>query len=424
MTRRPRMLAAALVLATGCAPAAWRHAESWPPAEVVLVIVDGLEAEAATPERMPRLAAAVRDRGSWLTADAVMPARTNPNHASLLTGTQPDAHGVTGNWYWDGAAERELGDPALLEVETLLTAIERQRPVATTVAAFAKAKVRRLLGVAPGRQSGPDVSWRPGEDGGYAASDDETMAGFRTLVRQHHPAFAVVALADVDAAGHREGPDSPGYRAAVENADRLIGSLIDDLEQTRRWERAIIMVTSDHGFDALRPDGRGRITAGAVVDGGAHLVTDGGVAHVHAGPPGSLETTIAKARSHPGVAAAYARVPRPDAPPPPAEWHVDHPRMGDVILVARPGFTFVGGRRDPTRWFRGNHGGPGDRAVPLVVVGGHPALREASDLRPSAADVAPTIARLLGIAPPQRIDGAPLAPSERGRVLEELFGTQ
>jgi len=425
MTTLFRALAVALALATGCAPLGSKRVVSRPSPEITLVIVDGLDAEAATRERMPRLAAAARDRGSWLTADAVMPTRTNPNHASLLTGTQSDAHGITGNWYWNGTAERELGDPALLEVETVFTAIARQRPALTTVTAFAKAKLRRLFGAAPGLQSGPDVSWQPAADDAYAASDAETMEGFRPLVRRYRPAFAVVALADVDAAGHRDGPGAPSYRAAVENVDRLIGTLLDDLRQGGRWDRSIVVVTADHGFDALLPTGRGRIAADAVVDGGAHMVADGGVAHVYAGSAASLEATIAKARLHPGVAAVYACTPRPDAPAPPADWHASHPRMGDVILVARSGFTFVSGRRDPTKWFRGNHGGPGERAVPLIVVGGYPALgRAASDLRPSAADVAPTIAALLGIEPPRRIDGAPVAALVRGRVLGELLGGQ
>jgi arylsulfatase A-like enzyme len=422
MTAWLRALTAVLVLAAGCAHVG-RPSASPPPADVILVIVDGLAAEAATPERMPRLAAAAWERGSWLTADGVMPARTNPNHASLLTGTEPDAHGITGNWYWDGTAEREMGDPALLEVETVFTAVERQRPALTTATAFAKAKLRRLFGAAPGRQSSPDVSWRPADDDLYAASDAETMSGFRGLVRTYRPAFAVVALADVDAVGHRDGPEAPSYGAAVENVDRLIGTLVDDLRETGRWNRSIVVVTADHGFDELLPAGAGRIVADAVVAGGAHFVADGGVAHVYAGPPGSLDATIAKARRHPGVAAVYAREPRPDAPPPPAAWHASHPRMGDVILVARPGFTFVSGRRDPTQWFRGNHGAPDERAVPFVVVGGYPTLHRASGTprRPSAADVVPTVAMLLGITPPRRIDGTPVAAAERGRVLNELF---
>jgi hypothetical protein len=354
-----------------------------------------------------------------------MPTRTNSNHASLLTGVQPAAHGITGNWYWNGIADDELDDPAQLEVETLFTTIARQRPALVTVAAFAKAKLRTLFGAAPGRQAAPDVSWHPPDDDLYAARDAETMAGFRSLVAAHRPAFAVVAIAEVDGAGHRDGPRTASYWTAVANADRTIGTLIDDLQAAGRWEESVILVTADHGFDALRPDASGQIAAAAVAAGGAHVVADGGIAHVYAGPPGSLQATVTKARGHDGIAAVYARVPGTDAPALPADWHVDRPSMGDVVLVTRPGITFVSGPHDPTRRFRGNHGGPGERRVPLIVVGGYPGIgRVPGDAQLSVVDVAPTVARLLQLSLPRRIDGAPVAASDRGRVVTALVGGQ
>src|SRR5678815_4176541 len=108
MRRCVRMLVALLVLQAGCMHIGRGGAAEVSKADVYLVIVDGLDVEAGTPERMPHLAAAVGTNGSWLTASAVMPTRTNPNHASLLTGVQPSAHGITGNYYWDGTAEREM----------------------------------------------------------------------------------------------------------------------------------------------------------------------------------------------------------------------------------------------------------------------------------------------------------------------------
>lgn len=52
-------------------------------------------------------------------------------------------------------------------------------------------------------------------------------------------------------------PDRPYYRniwgagspyvQAVENADRLLGKLVDDLKRTGKWESTLLVVTSDHG---------------------------------------------------------------------------------------------------------------------------------------------------------------------------------
>ncbi|HWP66760.1 MAG TPA: alkaline phosphatase family protein [Candidatus Limnocylindria bacterium] len=425
MRWRPRLLLVLLLVQGSCAHLGRDGEAPLAPADVYLVVVDGLDIDRATPERMPHLTAAVGATGSWLTAHAVMPTRTNPNHASLLTGTQPSAHGITGNRYWDGTAERDMLAAPLLETETLLTAIERQRPALVTLTAFAKGKLRDLFGKAPGRQAGPDIAWHPASAEAYAASDEETMQGFRALVARHRPAFAMVALADVDGAGHREGPDSDAYRAAVATVDRLIGAFLSDLRQGGRWRRSVVMVTTDHGFDALLPGSEGHIGPADVVAGGAHLVAEGGAAWVHAGRAGSLEATVAKAERHPGVAAVYARKPLPGAPAPPASWHTGHPRAGDLLLIARPGYTFVEGPGDRTTRFRGNHGGPGQLRIPLVIVGGHPALRRAPlTVDASAADVAPTAAYLLGVAPPRRLDGTPVPAADAGRALLELVGGQ
>jgi hypothetical protein len=395
---------------------------------VYLVIVDGLGAEAATAARMPRLtAAAARPGGSWVTARAVMPTRTNANHASLLTGVFADVHGITGNWYGTGHAERELDAPELLDVETLFTTLARERPEARTVAAFAKGKLRRLFGAAPGQRA-PTRSWSPPRSEVYAARDAETMAGFRALVAEAEPALGVVALADVDGAGHAHGPASAAYATAVAAADEQIGLLVDDLVRTGAWARSVVVVTADHGFEALHPGAAGHLEVAALAPPGVQLVSDGGVAHAYPGDGGpageaALRALVERARAHPGVAAVYARRAGLGAPAVPADWRLQHPRAGDVLLVAARGVTFVDGPTDPTRAFAGNHGSPRERAVPLVIAGGHPALRRMpAGTSASAVDVAPTIAALLGIPPPRRGDGARIPSGAGGRVLPVVAG--
>src|SRR5207253_3181255 len=93
---------------------------------VWLVIVDGLDARLATPAHMPRLhALAAGERASLFpAARAVMPARTNPNHVSLVTGAWPEVHGITGNGWTcraPGCRPQKLDDAALIAVETLFT---------------------------------------------------------------------------------------------------------------------------------------------------------------------------------------------------------------------------------------------------------------------------------------------------------------
>jgi arylsulfatase A-like enzyme len=396
-------------------------------ADVYLVIVDGLGAASVVPEHMPRLSAVVqRSNASALTALAVMPTLTNPNHASLLTGVHPEVHGVTGNRYAAAGSSHDLDDPALLEMETLFTSIERQQPAIGTVAVFGKSKLRRLFAAVP-PQRGADWTWTPVPERAYG-DDVRAMTEFRALVRAHRPRFAVLAIGDVDRMGHERGPRSAEYLGAIEQADVLIAGFLDELRRDDRWDRSVVLVTADHGFDETRPGAAGVIEGRTLGTGGATIVPDCRVAHVYggSGDPSAvakrLRAIARRAERHPGVAGVYTLSEGAGGVPAPDDWHGHHPRAGALLLMARPGYAFVDGPSDPVRFFRGNHGAATERFVPLLVTGGHPALRKApAGVRPSSVDVAPTIARLLTVHPPRRLDGTPPPPGSTGRVLEEIL---
>src|SRR5438067_2690979 len=200
-----------------------------PHPHVYLVIVDGLDARLADAAHMPRLFDAVAHEPAHSSvfrgAHAVMPARTNPNHVTLLTGTYAEAHGITGNTYWSrtpAAPPGMLEDAALIEVETLFTVAETTAPSLVTLGVVGKPKLASLFAAVPGRQRAPDVLWSPDRlpperreaASGYSA-DGETVAAARELAADAEPDLAVMNLCDVDGAGHAHGPDSAEYARAV-----------------------------------------------------------------------------------------------------------------------------------------------------------------------------------------------------------------
>src|SRR5213596_1758849 len=95
-----------IVVALACLLASTLSAAAGAPprAHVYLVIVDGLDTRVADAAHLPRLFDAVAHEPAhssvFPAAHAVMPARTNPNHVTLVTGVYPAAHGITGNAYW------------------------------------------------------------------------------------------------------------------------------------------------------------------------------------------------------------------------------------------------------------------------------------------------------------------------------------
>src|SRR5438034_4264759 len=325
-----------IVVALACLLASAPSASAGTPhAHVYLVIVDGLDARLADAAHMPRLFDAVAHEPAHSSvfrgAHAVMPARTNPNHVTLLTGTYAEAHGITGNTYWSrtpAAPPGMLEDAALIEVETLFTVAETTAPSLVTLGVVGKPKLASLFAAVPGRQRAPDVLWSPDRlpperreaASGYSA-DGETVAAALELAARAEPDLVVMNLCDVDGAGHVHGPESAEYARAVPAADAAIARLLDDLHAQGRWGRSVVIVTADHGMSAVGPTPerpRPVISLGPVLReagvGGVTLVGAGGVEHVHADRVAASATTVgaaaetlarvaALARTTPGVAA-------------------------------------------------------------------------------------------------------------------------
>src|SRR2546426_2589724 len=172
--------------------------------------------------------------------------------------------------------------------------------------------------------------------------------------------------------------------------------------------------------------------------GGVTLVADGGVEHVYAERVATSATTVgdaaetlgrvaALARTTPGVAEVLARLPVSGVPTLHAahpDWHLDHPRTGELLLVAASGHQFVDPFNPGEANLHGNHGGPEDLAVPLVVTGGWTGLRAAprGTPPPGAVDVAPTITALLGLRAPRLLDGHPVPPGRAGHPIAAVLG--
>jgi arylsulfatase A-like enzyme len=421
------------LVAVACARAHDRIASAHRP-HVYLVIVDGLGADLVDPALMPHLTGSdlepVAFRGE---GRAVMPTRTNPNHATLLTGVLPETHGITGNAYWSRKTRtvKPLDDPDMFDVATLFTVAESARPELVTLAAFSKAKLGHMFSAVEGRQRRPDVLWVPAEGVvGHlvgVADDGETMAAFLAASAAQEPDLAVVNLSEVDRAAHGGGKDATAD--ARRHADAAIGRLVADLRARGRWKRSVLIVTADHGFDdvsptAERPDPVVILSAAFEHAGlrGLHVVGDGGAAHVYVDGVSPDATSAGNARRilvraaavawrTTGVAEVVARLAVPGVPllgrvhP---EWGLAHERAGDLLVTAAPGYHFVDPPDPITERFRGNHGSPREQPIALVIAGGALDGRFDPATPPTAADIGATIGALLGLPTTRTIAGAPV----------------
>jgi len=460
---RLRWLALALVLC-GAAAAVAAPART----RVYIVLIDGLNASALTEQLTPTLWALAHGHGERATyyaaAHAVMPTVTNTNHAALLTASYPAANGIIGNRMVDrvaGHAPFPSESARYLQVETLFTVAERERPALKTAALFGKSRLVGLFAAVPGTQERPDVLWgdpqteSEGIDAKIGfASDHRTMDETVRTVVVDDPDMLFVALPDVDRTEHVFGPDSPAARRAVLRVDEEIRRLIDTVKTQGRWGETVLFVTADHGMQSVAPDRAAGRPYPLLPFGRALLregfddlipLSHGGIESIFlpGTPPPALDATAGErlaavrrlALAQPEIAEAWYRLPNPTdggdattlarAHP---DWHLDQPQAGDLLLVARPHCQFSDPFDPASAALLGNHGGPGQQDIPLIVTGGDPRIRAqvipavSSNTPATTADIGATVLWLLNLRPTRTISGAPVPEALAGRVLREAFG--
>jgi len=371
------------------------RAYAWPRQPLVVVCIDGCEpdylTQAIAAGRTPFLAS-LRDRGTCLTADSVVPSFTNPNNLSIVTGVPPSVHGICGNYFWDrdAGAEVMMNDPKYLRAGTLLAALADAGAKVAVVTA--KDKLRALLGH---RMKGICFSSEKADQATRATHGiDDVVA----MVGMPVPSVYSAALSEfVFAAGvklfERERPDvmylsttdyvqhkaAPGIAAANDFCAMMDGYLarLDALG-------AAIVLTADHGMNA-KTDAFGRPNVIYLQDllDRAHgagttrvilPITDPYV--VHHGALGSFATVYVSPPVSPSEAGALiAALPGIEEVLPRAEacvrFELPEDRVGDLVVVSER-LTVIGTSRErhdlsgldvPLR----SHGGISEQQVPLIA---------------------------------------------------------
>ena len=343
---------------------------------VVLLVLDGLPHRHVTPSAMPHLhALAVGDGHGFAAGEGVLTSATYPNHATLVTGADPQAHGLTANWV-DRRGELRPAQDVGPMVPTLFDAAARKG--LSAVAVFGD---QNLVGVTGARAA--TAHWPPdgvlpddvetGVDG-YAA-DTATLPVLLDALADE-AGLVVAQLNDSDSAGHAFGPDTPDAADAYARTDIAVAAVVDAVRS--RWDETVLMVVSDHDqVAAADGDAVDLWSAMRARDLRLTIVPEGDAAVITGDDP----TAGAWLDDVPGVSGHRA-------------W------CGGQLAWAAPGHCFGYGEVQ----LRGVHGGPAATTQVAVVAGGHPVVRtigrRIARQSPHGSDWAPTIAALLDLELP------------------------
>jgi len=243
----------------------------WPSRPVVVVCIDGGDPayfdQCLRNGIVPNIRRFMTD-GFSAVAEGVVPSLTNPNNMSLVTGSPPSIHGISGNYFLDPdtGAEVMMNEPEHLRSDSVLAGFSQLG--AKVVAITAKDKLRRLLGRGLNLANGSinfsaekanlcsieengidDVLGLVGMPLPEVYSAELSLFVFEAAIRileRDRP--DIMYLSTTDYVQHKYAPDTPEIDSFYAGLDATFGRL--------EALGAVLAITADHGMsDKSRPDG-------------------------------------------------------------------------------------------------------------------------------------------------------------------------
>jgi predicted AlkP superfamily pyrophosphatase or phosphodiesterase len=206
-------------------------------------------------------AAAIIQEGSWQEIEVTGHATcTKPGHAQLLTGLDVTTLGISSNTEYQ----------AIPAGYTIFERVQKQFGAAGKIRTFmVVAKINNLGGrsaeeiqaaaVAAGKTLGSGEKDEPYHltksklDAFDAVTRDAAANGPACLAHlerfKEQRFLGFFHFSDPDRAGHQFGSASPEYRQQIIACDEWLGRIAAWLKQNDLYEKTLIYVTCDHGFD-------------------------------------------------------------------------------------------------------------------------------------------------------------------------------
>jgi predicted AlkP superfamily pyrophosphatase or phosphodiesterase len=437
------------------APPAASHA-------VILISVDGLahyyfdDPNADMPTLRQLAAEGARARRMKVS----LPSVTWPNHTTLVTGVRPARHGVLANNYLDRATAKVVDliyDPIFTkeQIVKVPTVYDLAKSAGMTTAAITW----------PASRGAPTLDWtlpdvltdelfqgcgtpsllaelkqtdipydKHGQwhHDGHGADLDRMRARILVhILRAHRPNLALLHIDDLDTVEHAHGPRTPQAYAALKFEDDRVREVWDALKASYPGGTATLMVTADHGFFAtrqqvlpnvmLRKAGLIELKGISTIASARVLATvQGGSAFIYVLDSANRAALMEQAAALFKDAEGIDRVILPTdykhfgiAEP------QNDPRMPDLVLSAKDGYSFsdrAAGEAIVTPKsadLRGTHGYDTDQLdMHATFIAWGAGIKPGTTIDAMEnVDVAPTVAKLLGI----KMEGV------EGKVLEGML---
>jgi predicted AlkP superfamily pyrophosphatase or phosphodiesterase len=423
---------------------------------VILISIDGFPAWLWNDESLmvPNLRKLAAEGASAKAMTVSNPSITWINHTTLVTGVQPRKHGVLFNGLLvrqgDGKPPkieqwvdktRLVFAPTIYDVahEAGLTTAESDWVAVTRAKTItwsfpelptAEGPVEKEM-IAAGVIKPEHIAWMqlgPQRKSVTFLDNMWTRAAIH-IFKTHKPNLLMFHTLNTDATHHRYGPASMASYTALAYADRLVGDLVQAVDESGLRERTTFFIATDHGFKkvtqfiypnvVLKQAGLVRALGPSINTCDACVMTQGGMAFVYITNPARKAELLPKLKElftqTEGVERVVDGSEGPTLGMPLPE---ENPGMGDLVLYPKPGYSFsasVAGDKitGPTENYGGSHGFlASDPELDGIFIASGRGIKKGAVLdRTANLDVAPTMAKLMGLK----------MPAMDGRVLEEIL---
>ncbi|KAF4161104.1 hypothetical protein CNMCM6069_006067 [Aspergillus lentulus] len=221
----------------------------------ILVSLDGFRADFLDRGLTPTLNALIAEGVSPQYMLPSFPSVTFPNHFTLVTGLYPESHGIVSNTFWDPSLKENFHytnqsismQPKWWNAEPLWMTAERHG-------------LKTGIHMWPGSEAhigGVDPTYLDKYNGSEELPRkvdrilellDLPGAEEESLIVPERPQFIAAYVPNVDADGHKFGPNSTEIRNTIAQVDSILADLMSALHSRNLTDIVNLVIVSDHGM--------------------------------------------------------------------------------------------------------------------------------------------------------------------------------
>ncbi|TGE37135.1 PglZ domain-containing protein [Desulfosporosinus fructosivorans] len=217
--------------------------------KILIIVIDGCSSHYITEKNTPNLYK-LGKKGFYSKIQSAIPSVTNVNHATILSGSFPDEHGVVGNYYYDRLTGQEgfIESSHHMKKDSIINIYHKKGK--STALLTVKGKVLEVFGA----NAGIGINLQNPDKGLMERLGLETppdVASLDTYDWIFKACYQVIVTEDPDLVYcttndymmHNYAPESKEAETVMQTIDQWVGRIYE-LDETRE-----IYITADHGMN-------------------------------------------------------------------------------------------------------------------------------------------------------------------------------